>query len=251
MEIITLNCRNQRLSRYNSGVVASNSYGYLKIKVNFMTNDWSKVSTKMASFSYRGRNYPCLLDEDNMCEVPEEVIKPGTFKISVWGGGITTNTVKIEVEDSGIVPYEDSAISDKYYNAIINKLTATIDELNETKADNIVYDEENNIIQLSANGQLIGDQIQATLNSCGIKDFEVDDNDNITITLIDGRVINLGTIEGASGVTFIPHIDEKGILTWTNNGGLDNPPAFDLNCRDEWSEEGDDITSDDYVWEDE
>lgn len=251
MEIIKLNCRNQRLSRYNSGVVASNSYGYLKIQVNFMTNDWSKVSTKMASFSFRGRNYPRLLDENNMCEVPEEVIKPGSFKISVWGGGITTNTVKIEVEDSGMIPYEDSGISDKYYNEIINKLTATIDELNETKADNIVYDEENNVIQLSANGQPIGDQVQATLHSCGIKNFEVDENDNITITLVDGRVIDLGYIEGASGATFIPHIDENQILTWTNNGGLENPEPVDLNPFDEWADDDDEASGDNYTWEDE
>ncbi len=250
MEVIKLNCRNQRLSRYNAGIVASNSYGYLKIQVNFMTNDWSKVSTKMASFSFRGRNYPRLLDENNMCEVPEEVIKPVSFKISVWGGGITTNTVKIDVEDSGMVPYEDSGISDKYYNEIINKLTATIDELNETKADNIVYNEQDNTLQLSANGQPIGDQIQATLSSCGIKSFDVDENNNITITLIDDRIINLGNIEGASGVTFIPHIDEYGILTFTNDGGLENPPPFDLNCRDEWFEDSDDYTSEDYFWED-
>ena len=251
MNIIQLRCRNQRLSRYNSGVVASNSFGYLKLQVNFMTDDWSDVSTKMASFSYRGRNYPRLLDENNMCEVPKEVIKPGSLKISVFGGGITTNTVTIEVEDSGIVPYEEGAISDKYYNEIINQLTATIDELNETKADNIIYNEDDNTIQLVANGNLIGDQIHATLSSCGIKNFDVDENDNITITLMDGRIVNLGAIEGASGVTFVPHVDEYGMLTWTNNGGLENPPAFDLNCRDEWHEESDDVTSDDYVWEDE
>jgi hypothetical protein len=250
MEIIKLNCRNQRLSRYNSGVVASNSYGYLKIQVNFMTDDWSKVSTKIASFSYRGRNYSRLLDANNMCEVPKEVIKPGEFKISVWGGGITSNTVTIRVEDSGIVPYEDSAISDKYYNEIINQLTATIDELNETKADNIVYNEDSNTIQLSANGQMIGDPVQAALCNCGIKSFDVDENDNITITLIDGRIISLGHIEGASGVTFIPHIDENQILTWTNNGGLENPDPVDLNPFDEWYEDGE-MSGDNYTWEDE
>ena len=247
MEIIKLNCRNQRLSRYNSGVVASNSYGYLKIQVNFMTNDWSKVSIKMASFSFRGRNYPCLLDENNMCEVPEEVIKPGCFKISVWGGGITTNTVKIEVEDSGIVPYEDSGISDKYYNEIINKLSATIDDLNETKADNIIYNEDDNTIQLSANGNLIGNQIHATLSDCGIKSFDVDENDNITITLTDGRVIELGHIEGASGATFIPHISEDLILSWTNDKDLPNPEPVDLSPFNNWVDD-DDMAESDYVW---
>lgn len=254
MEIIKLNCRNQRLSRVNSGVVASNSSGYLKIQVNFLTNDWSKVSVKMAQFSYCGRNYPRLLDEDGMCFVPEEVLKiiprcPLMFKISVFGGGITTNTVTIEFEDSGIGPYEDDSISLKYYNEIINKLTATIDDLNESKADNIIYNEDENYIQLTANGQPIGDQIQAQLCSCGIKSFDVDENDNITITLLNDRVIELGNIEGASGATFIPHISEDLILSWTNDKNLPNPEPVDISPFNDWIDDG--VTESDYIWEDE
>ena len=66
--------------------------------------------------------------------------------------------------------------------------------LDETKADNIVFNAETNTIQLTANGNPIGDAIN--YSSCGIKSFDVDENDNITITLIDGRVIDLGNIEG-------------------------------------------------------
>lgn len=251
MEVIKLNCRNQRLSRVNSGVVASNSSGYLKIQVNFLTNDWSKVSVKMAQFSYCGRNYPRLLDEDGMCFVPEEVLKiiprcPYKFKISVFGGGITTNMVTIEFEDSGTTPYEDESISVKYYNEIINKLSATIDDLNESKANNIIYNEDENYIQLTANGKPIGDKIE--MYNCGIKSFDVDENDNITITLLDGRVIDLGHIAGASGATFIPHISDDKILTWTNDKDLPNPEPVDLNPFDEWGTLGEEENSD-YVWE--
>jgi hypothetical protein len=121
--------------------------------------------------------------------------------------------------------------------------------LNETKADNIILNKETNTIQLSANGNPIGDAV--SYHGCGIKSFDVDENDNITITLDDGRVIDLGTIEGASGVTFIPYIDEQGILTWTNNGGLENPAPYDLNIHNDWTDDDDEISSPDYVWEDE
>lgn len=248
MLVLKLNIRNQRLSKFNTAVIASNSVGYLYCQFNFLTNDWDKVSVKMANFSYKGRNYPVLVNENNICEVPAEVIKPnGIFSVSVFGGGITTNTVKYEVEDSGITPYDDENISVKYYNEIINKLSATIDELNETKADNIIVDAENNTIQLSANGAPIGDSVDYA--SCGIKKFEVDEEDNITITLVDGRVIELGSIAGAAGVTFIPHIDENGILTWTNDGGLDNPPPYDLNVNDEWSTLPEEGLETEYEWE--
>ena len=100
MLIIEFSVRNQRLSRYTAGVVASNSYGYLKFKFNFNTNDWQNVSVKMANFSYKGRNYPVIIDENNICTVPKEVIKTPSFAVSVFGGGITTNTVKVPVENS-------------------------------------------------------------------------------------------------------------------------------------------------------
>ena len=210
MLVIDFSVRNQRLSRFTSGVIASDSYGYLKFHFTFKTNDWESVSVKMANFSYRGRNFPILIDDDNMCLVPKEVIKVPGFAVSIFGGGITSNTVKIPVENSNMLPCEDDSISLKYYNEIINKLSATIDDLNETKADNIIKNEDNTI-QLSANGNPIGDKVD--LCSCGIKSFDVDENDNITMTLMNGKVIDLGRIEGASGATFIPHISDNKILS--------------------------------------
>lgn len=248
MLVIEFNCRNQRLSRYTAGVVASNSYGYLKFKFNFKTNDWDDVSVKMANFSYKGRNYPILIDENNVCTVPKEVIKIPSFSVSVFGGGITTNTVKIPVEHSNVSYEDDESVSTKYYNEIINKLTAQIDNLNESKADNIVLDTDNNTIQLTANGTPIGDTIDYT--SCGIKSFDVDENDNITITLLNGRVIELGNIPGASGATFTPHISEDKILTWTCDKDLPVPDPVDLNPFDEWEDDSE-ISGSDYVWEEE
>lgn len=248
MLVIDFSVRNQRLSRFTSGVIASDSYGYLKFHFTFKTNDWESVSVKMANFSYRGRNFPILIDDDNMCLVPKEVIKVPGFAVSIFGGGITSNTVKIPVENSNMLPCEDDSISLKYYNEIINKLSATIDDLNETKADNIIKNEDNTI-QLSANGNPIGDKVD--LCSCGIKSFDVDENDNITITLINGKVIDLGHIEGASGATFIPHISENKILSWTNDKNLPNPEPVDLNPFDEWWDDGETGSDSNYIWEDE
>lgn len=248
MLVIDFSVRNQRLSRFTSGVIASDSYGYLKFHFTFKTNDWDNVSVKMANFSYRGRNFPVLIDDDNMCLVPKEVIKVPGFAVSIFGGGITSNTVKIPVENSNMSPCDDDSISLKYYNEIINKLSATIDDLNETKADNIIKNEDNTI-QLSANGNPIGDKVD--LCSCGIKSFDVDENDNITITLMNGKVIDLGRIEGASGATFIPHISDNKILSWTNDKGLPNPEPVDLNPFDEWCDDNETGSDSDYIWEDE
>ena len=246
MLVLKFNVRNQRLSRFNSALVASNSYGYLKCEFNFITDDWKNTAVKMANFCYRGNTYPVLIDENNQCTVPKEVIHTPTFGVSVFGGGITTNVIKIPVEDSGIIPEESSS---QYYNEIINQLTAQIDTLNETKADNLILNPEENTIQLMAAGSPIGDCCSLpTEHSCGIESFIVNENEEIIVTLTTGEVLNLGKIDGASGVTFIPHISEDKILTWTNNGGLENPDPVDLNPFDEWSEDGD--VNSEYEWED-
>ena len=136
-------------------------------------------------------------------------------------------------------------LPEESYGEIINKLSAIVD----TKADNIIYNEEDGMIQLSSNGVAVGNK--AELCNCGIKSFDVDENDNITITLTNGKVIDLGNIEGASGATFIPHISENKILTWTNDKGLPNPDPVDLNPYDEWIEDSMEGSDSDYVWEDE
>ena len=59
---------------------------------------------------------------------------------------------------------------------------------------------------------------------------------DLIITLSDGRVLNAGHAVGEDGVTFIPSINEQKILSWTNDGSLENPEPVDLNPFDEWSD---------------
>ena len=249
--IIEFNILNQRMTRYTAGVIASNSYGYLKFRFNFRTDDWKHTSVKMANFSYKGRNYPVLIDANDMCTVPKEVIHVPSFCVSVFGGGITTNKINIPVEDSGVIPEEET--STQYYNEIINQLSAKIDELNETKADDVVFDMQARTLQLTANEVPIGSCCELPIDghSCGIESFVINENEEIVVTLTTGEVVNLGAVDGASGVTFTPHIDEQGILTWTNNGGLENPEPYDLNQHNDWIDDDDEESSPDYVWEDE
>lgn len=37
--------------------------------------------------------------------------------------------------------------------------------------------------------------------------------------------------EGSSGITFTPHIDENNVLSWTNDGGLENPESVELSVQ--------------------
>lgn len=221
--IIEFNISNQRMSRYTAGVVASNSYGYLKFKFNFRTDDWKNTSVKMANFSYKGRNYPVLVDANNMCTVPKEVIHVPSFCVSVFGGGITTNKITIPVEDSGVVPEEET--STQYLNEIINQLTAQIDMLNETKADDIVFDTQARTLQLTANDAPIGGCCELPVGEGGNCDCE--------------------------GGIYVPEVTEDNMLVFT----LQDAPGeerleFDIDNSNDWVDDDDQADSN-YVWEDE
>lgn len=95
MQIIKFFISNQRAWRYTSGVVTEGAN--LKFEFIFKTEDWNSV-TKTAVFSYKGKNYEVQLDAYNQCTVPKEAIHDPCFKVSVYGGGLITNTVKIPVE---------------------------------------------------------------------------------------------------------------------------------------------------------
>lgn len=133
-------------------------------------------------------------------------------------------------------------------DSMINAANEMNNYLSETKADNIVVNKETNTIQLTANGMPIGDAVE--YSSCGIKSFDVDENDNITITMMNGKVIDLGHITGASGATFTPHISDDLILSWSNDKGLENPAPVDISPFNNWVELGDDgETETQYTWE--
>jgi len=136
-------------------------------------------------------------------------------------------------------------------DAMVNAANEMNQYLYETKADNIYYNQEENYIQLTSNGMPIGDRVTwVAAGGCYVIDVKIDENSDLIVTLSDGRVINAGHVAGADGVTFVPHVSEDYILSWTNDGGLENPEPVDLYPHDEWIEldEGPE-TPTEYEWE--
>ena len=213
MQVIEFNVRNQRLTRYTSGLIAEGSYKYLKFKFNFRSEDWLKSELKIANFSYRGRTYPAALDENNLCVVPSEVLHSPEFRVSLYGGGMATNAVKIPVERNNM--YHD--YTDPSYDEIINKLSAIVD----TKADNIGYNEDNKTIQLESNGVLIGDAVESCDGTGGVYVPNVTPDNILEFTL--------------------------------QNAPTEDHYEFDIDVSNNWidDETGDDATNSNYTWEEE
>ena len=134
--------------------------------------------------------------------------------------------------------------------AMINAANEFNQHLYETKADNIMLDKENKYVQLTANGSPIGDRIEwVNGGGCDIVSFVINEDGDLVVTLSDGRVLNAGNVgKRTNGVTFIPYISDDYILSWTNDGGLENPEPVDLYPHDEWNPIEEESSSP-YIWE--
>ena len=89
-----------------SGIVAGSS-GYLKAKFHF-SEEWDDC-VKVASFgtieplTIRYTDHPIILDKNDMCEIPSDVLTNQTFAVHVTGGKkplyrISTNMIRVRQE---------------------------------------------------------------------------------------------------------------------------------------------------------
>lgn len=104
MATLTFQVDNQRIRRTDSFYVVAESRNYLYASFTFSA-DWG-TGSKTAQFKnpcVSSNVYEVVLDQNNTCLVPWEVIDvPGTVEVTVFGGDlITTNTARFIVHESG------------------------------------------------------------------------------------------------------------------------------------------------------
>ena len=190
------------------------------------------------------------LDGQRVCDVPDVLLQlPRNLVASAYADGSTIKSVKFAVMKKqipdGYVEDQADAIEEK-----LNQIDGKIESLNDRKADNIYYDKEAQSVQLVANGELIGDVITLPNGlDTYIVDCTINAEGHLVVTFSDGRVIDAGYVGVQDGVVFTPHISEDLILSWTNNGGLENPEPVDLNPYDEWTTLPEEGVESEYEWE--
>jgi hypothetical protein len=123
----------------------------------------------------------------------------------------------------------------------------------ENKADNIMYDEESQYIQLTANGEPIGDQIKIVGGSAvsGVVNIEINENNEVIVHYADGTEQNLGKMQCdyESGI-YVPSLVQPDKLTFTLQEKPGDPViSFDINPNNEWSDVDGPVDDSNYVWE--
>ena len=221
---------------------------------------------------YNGKlDYRVPMDT-NLTAEPGEIELQLTFaKVSMDASGNTTQQVrKISTGKLMITPIAawSDVIADEALTAIDQRLIqvdAMINAMNdmnqylyETKADNIIMNKEEGYVQLTANGNPIGNKIGwVNSNGDGVSSFVIDENGDLIATLTSGKIINAGHVvgkdgvdgkDGVNGVTFVPHVSDDYILSWTNDGGLENPAPVDIFPANNW-QNLDEENESFYIWE--
>ena len=139
--------------------------------------------------------------------------------------------------------------------AMFNAANEMTQELYEIKADNMVYDETTQCLQLTANGQPIGDKIVLNVSSANdsicVKYIEVDEDGNLIVTYSNGATENIGKTASdvVSGI-YIPDISEDGIMTMTLSQNVGEPQySWDINPFNDWNEIDGVENESSYIWE--
>ena len=185
-----------------------------------------------------------------VCNVPSDLLKlPRNLVAYAYMDGATVKSVKFAVikrpMPSDYISDQNEEIEEKF-----TQIDIMLENLNENKADDIYYDEEGKYIQLVANGELVGNRVELpNYDTPCIENCEVNAEGHLILTFTNGKIIDAGYVGNTDGVTFTPHISEDLILSWSNNGGLENPDPVDLNPFDEWAEIDGVESNSDYVWE--
>lgn len=207
-------------------------------------------------FSNRDMNHSITrdvyeLEGKRVCNVPDIILQlPRNLVAYACVDGVTKKSVKFAVIKKPI-PDDYVAEKEEEIDEKFTQIDIALETLNERKADNIIYDEEGQYVQLTANGEPIGDKVELSdVSANGIESCVVNEDGHLIVTLSNGRIIDAGYVGAEDGAIFTPHVSDDLILSWTNNKGLDNPDPVDISPFNDWIEiEDDGETSTQYTWE--
>lgn len=134
---------------------------------------------------------------------------------------------------------------------VLNERIDKTDEAVAAKADNIIFNAEDSTLQMVSTVPVedeygndmgveqvpIGDPIVIHDDTArGLVNMKIDENGDLIATFSDMSVQNLGRVVGEDGAVYVPHIDERKVLTFTIEtmpSGVTGP--VDMNPNDEWA----------------
>lgn len=183
-----------------------------------------------------------ILDADGNNIQQVRKTSPTTIKIlpiSAWSDIIADNAL--------------GAIDQRLIQAevMINAFDDMIQCIDNTKADNIIYNEDENYIQLTSNGSPIGDKIALKSVGTNVVSIQVNEDGELIVNYSDGTSSNIGKVGDGSCVgTYIPSYSEDGVLTFTLSDKAEEPKyEFDIDNSNDWNPVDGKEAKSAYIWQ--
>lgn len=225
--------------KFFTPAVAADSLNYLTAKVNFTDSHWDGAS-KWLHFRRGDKVYDLELDEKDEISADQQLnLTVGQWEIYLTGtkgeSRLTTVPVILTVQQSGLVdaPLHElpMSVAERVdFNAIQALLLAQAvkDMADEGKFDGkpgtsfaplgyytSLSELEANVVNPSP-GDVYG------VGSAAPYDMYSWDGVNL-VWVNNGPIQGAAGDKGEDGAVFIPTVDANGNISWTNNGGLENP----------------------------
>ena len=225
-------------------VTAADSLKYLTAQFHFTDGEWDGY-TRWAHFRRGETVYDIALDgEDRITEEDALNLTTGEWEIYLTGtkdtARLTTVVVVLTVKESGLIDAPLHVIPQSVAEQIDAKAAQALLTAQAVKAAadagkfNGKDGKSFEIKGYYASTAALEEGVPAPapgdaycVGSAAPYDVYIYDG-------VSGEWINNGTIQGAkgdtgaAGTTFTPHVDVNGNLSWTNDGGLDNPTTQNI-----------------------
>ena len=225
-------------------VIAADSLKYLTAQFHFTDDDWDGY-TRWAHFRSGETVYDIELDgEDCITEEDALNLTAGEWEIYLTGtkdaARLTTIVVILTVKESGLIDAPLHVLPQSVAEQIDAKAAQALLTAQAVKAaadagkfngkDGKSFEIKGYYASTAALEEGVPEPAPGDAYCVGsAAPYDVYIYDGVS-----GEWINNGTIQGAkgdtgaAGTTFTPHLDGNGNLSWTNDGGLDNPETQNI-----------------------
>lgn len=225
-------------------VTAADSLKYLTAQFHFTDDDWDGY-TRWAHFRSGETVYDIELDgEDCITEEDALNLTTGEWEIYLTGtkdaARLTTIVVILTVKESGLIDAPLHVLPQSVAEQIDAKAAQALLTAQAVKAaadagkfngrDGKSFEIKGYYASTAALEEGVPEPAPGDAYCVGsAAPYDVYIYDGVS-----GEWINNGTIQGAkgdtgaAGTTFTPHLDGNGNLSWTNDGGLDNPATQNI-----------------------
>lgn len=150
------------------------------------------------------------------------------------------------IADSALTALDQRIIQTQ---AMINQINEVHQYLDDTKADNIVFDKDTNTLQLTARGNAIGNKITLNGTSDGIIAIHIDNNGNLIAVYGDGRQEVVGKTGSDCAGIYIPSMEGDTMTFTLSDKATEKVLSFDIDSSNNWSEIDGVEESSNYIWQ--